>query len=62
MDENEFEFDGNKYVAEESSVRCEGYQFNGEGGDCEAWSDEIPCCAKTSRMDGRDVIFVEKQR
>jgi len=62
MDENEFEFDGNKYVAKESSGKCDGCSFNGDGGDCEAWSDEIPRCAKVSRMDGRDVIFVEKQQ
>ena len=62
MDVNEFEIDGKVYVTapDDGEFFCDGCSFDWGEGYCGAWSDEIPRCSKVSRMDGRDVIFVEK--
>ena len=59
LSENEFIFNGTRYVAEmQTECSCDGCAF-----DC---ADDTPClnakCDSTERKDGRDVIFVEKQK
>lgn len=55
MDENEFEIDGNVYVAEPEGgdFFCGGCAF--ESSSCPAME-----CRSRLRKDGRNVIFVEK--
>lgn len=57
MDENEFEIDGKVYVAvpDDGEFFCSGCAF--ESYTC----PEIECRPK-HRLDGRNVIFVEKQQ
>lgn len=58
MDENEFEFEGFTYIAVDGAQDdCEGCTFL-RSGACH----RIPYCYPSQRVDGRDVIFVEKQQ
>lgn len=56
MNENEFEFEGKTYVALRTDIDdCVGCEMQ-----------HLPCykvakCSKNERVDGFDVIFVEKQ-
>jgi len=59
VSEDEVIFNGKRYVAEPQQGRsCDGCAFS-----CEF---DSPCldakCGYTERKDGRDVIFVEKQK
>lgn len=59
MDENEFEIEGVVYMAEDARV----------GGSCNGcaffvpmtWCGRPNSCSQGTRIDGRNVIFVEKQ-
>lgn len=56
--ENEFELDGVLYVAREGGFNCYGCAFLDDDERCV----ESPSCRKShGRMDGRNVIFVEKR-
>ena len=60
MDENEFEFEGKTYVAEHCSAddcgSTDGKQCSFISLDCGQFN-----CFPECRVDGRNVIFVEKQ-
>ena len=65
MDENEFYINGVKYSAVEAKrsshdnlIGCDGCEL--ERLECPLLSR--PKCNKGDRLDGRDVIFVEKQQ
>ena len=61
MDENEFEFEGKTYVAEHCSDDDCG---EADGNKCSFF--KLNCvrfnCIPEYRIDGRNVIFVEKQQ
>jgi hypothetical protein len=58
MDENEFELNGIQYVAVEDIYNegCDSCSFNIQNTGCAF----APTCFEDERIDGRDVIFVEK--
>ena len=60
MDENEFEFEGVNLVAAiaEGVSGCDGCYFDDKGDSCS--TANRPFCYKFYRLDGRNVIFVEK--
>ncbi len=60
MDENEFELNGIQYVAVEDVYNegCDSCAFNEAGTGCAF----APTCFEDERVDGRDVIFAEKQQ
>lgn len=57
MDENEFEYDGKVYVTapDDGEFFCNGCAF-------ESYSCPDAECRPKHRVDGRNVIFVEKQK
>lgn len=58
MDENEFEIDGTHYIAVDGgNDDCTGCAF-ARSSACHT----APCCWPSQRIDGRDVIFVERQQ
>ena len=62
MNENEFEYEGKTFEAIEkakSMSRCTYCAFE-KGVEC-LEEVEIPGCSREVRLDGRSVIFVEKQ-
>jgi len=60
MDDNEFELNGVKYYAVEDvdNEGCDSCSFNMPGTGCAF----APPCVEDERIDGRDVIFLEKQQ
>ena len=58
MNENEFELNGKTYVAIESSGTCSKCHMYRLG---KVACHFAPKCWSTLRLDGRHVIFVEKQ-
>lgn len=61
MNENEFEFDGKTYVSVAiGGFSCDGCQLFNDG--CSIAYGDYPCCSAKGRLDGRAVIFVEKQQ
>lgn len=67
MGENEFELNGVVYVAVEESIdakQCNGCAMKNDKHPfkCIGNSYEIPDCDPSFRIDGRNVIFVEKQQ
>ena len=62
MEESEFDFNGVKYMSEESGGECIGCAFCIDNEDCNADFDSVPPCNHVDRRDERDVIFVEKQQ
>lgn len=58
MDEDEFELNGIQYVAVEDIYNegCDSCSFNIQNTGCAF----APTCFEGERIDGRDVIFVEK--
>lgn len=52
--ENEFELNGRRYVAVDTTGTCEGCAFEGDKPGCDS---APPCSAR--RSDGRNVIYVE---
>ena len=64
MEENEFEFDGKTYVSRHKAKSMSRCQYCAFSMCFECIDDEsaIPQCVGCYRIDGRDVIFVEKQQ
>ena len=60
MNENEFNVGGKDFVAVPCDGGCDGCYFDC-GVVCHAGSD-VPNCNRESRVDGKFVIFVEKQQ
>lgn len=58
MDENEFEIDGDVYVATKSEDSCVGCAFEFKPIRC----IQSPECSHKNRGDGVGVIWVEKQQ
>lgn len=60
MNENEFEYEGITYVAEEQDeITCNGCAFKGDR-HCPDYYG-FPSCVANLREDGRYVVFVEKR-
>lgn len=58
MNENEFDYGGKHYEAIPSNgALCNGCQMNSA-----RLCSTAPSCSAATRLDGRDVIFVEKQQ
>ena len=53
--ENEFELNGKRYIAVNTTGTCEGCAFDGDELNCA----RTPSCSTARRSDGRNVIFVE---
>lgn len=55
MSENDFELNGKRYIAVNTTSTCEGCAFDGDEPNCA----HAPSCSTARRPDGRNVIFVE---
>ena len=60
MNENEFNVDGKDFIAVPCDGKCYGCYFD-YGVGCHAVSG-VPNCNRENRVDGKFVIFVEKQQ